>query len=103
MSIAPSVESVRQRIGAGPFVALAAVVGAILVALPYFGLGPDTSPDASRYIERRYGNIGIGLAMMWLGLMAATFVVGVALTIVRLVGRSRRTPRSRHPGSQAQV
>lgn len=82
-----------KRIGSGPFVALAAVVGAILVALPYFGLGPDTSPIASSYVERRYGNIGIGLAMMWLGLMAATFVVGVALTIFKLVGRSRRAAR----------
>jgi hypothetical protein len=80
-----------KRIGPGPFLALAAVVGAILVALPYFGLGPDTSPSASSYIERRYGNIGIGLAMMWLGLMAAIFVVGVALTIFKLVGRSRRS------------
>jgi hypothetical protein len=82
---------VTKRTGPGPFIALAAVVGVILVALPYFGLGPDTSPSASSYIERRYGNIGIGLAMMWLGLMAAIFVVGVALTIFKLVGRSRRS------------
>ena len=79
-----------KRTGPGPFVALAAVVGVILVALPYFGLGPDTSPSAPSYIERRYGNIGIGLAMMWLGLMAATFVVGVALTVFKLTGGSRR-------------
>jgi hypothetical protein len=82
---------VTKRTGPGPFIALAAVVGVILVALPYFGLGPDTSPSASSYIERRYGNIGIGLAMMWLGLMAAIFVVGVALAIFKLVGRSRRS------------
>jgi hypothetical protein len=82
---------VTKRTGPGPFIALAAVVGVILVALPYFGLGPDTSPSASSYVERRYGNIGIGLAMMWLGLMAAIFVVGVALTIFKLVGRSRRS------------
>jgi hypothetical protein len=79
-----------KRTGPGPFVALAAVVGVILVALPYFGLGPDTSPSASSYIERRYGNIGIGLAMMWLDLMAAAiFLVGVALTVFKRVGRSR--------------
>jgi hypothetical protein len=77
-----------RRIGAGPFLALAGVVGAILVALPYFGLGPDTSPGASSYVERRYGNIGIGLAMMWLCLMAATFVVGVALTILKFARRT---------------
>jgi hypothetical protein len=29
--------------------------------------------------------------MMWLGLMAAIFVVGVALAIFKLVGRSRRS------------
>jgi drug/metabolite transporter (DMT)-like permease len=45
------VGSMRKRTGAGPFVAAAAVVGAILVALPYFGLGPDTSPDASSYLD----------------------------------------------------
>jgi hypothetical protein len=84
---------VSQRLGPGPFLALAAVVGAILAALPYFGLGPDTSPSASSYIERRYGNIGIGLVVMWLVLMAATFAVGVVLTIVKLVGRSRRDAR----------
>ena len=84
---APRLESssltpVRQRLGHGPSVALVAVTGAILAALPYFGLGPDTSPDASTYVERRYGNIGLGLAAMWLCLMAAIFIVGLALTIV---------------------
>jgi hypothetical protein len=82
---------VRQRLGDGPFVALAAVVGAILAILPYFGLGPNTSPDASSYLERRYGNIGIGLTAMWLGVMAAIFVVGLVLTIISLI---RYSPKS---------
>ena len=77
-----------QRFGDGPAVALAAVAGAILAALPYFGLGPDTSPDASSHLERRYGNIGLGLTAMWLCLMAAIFVVGVVLTIVHFVRHS---------------
>jgi len=82
---------VRERLGDGPFVALAAVVGAVLATLPYFGLGPATSPDASTHLERRYGNIGIGLTAMWLGLMLVIFVVGVVLTIISLVRhRSRR-------------
>lgn len=64
---------------------LAAVVGAILASLPYFGVGPATSPDASTHLERRYGNIGIGLTAMWLGLMAIILVVGLVLTIISLI------------------
>ncbi|MEQ1873180.1 MAG: hypothetical protein ABL953_05575 [Ilumatobacteraceae bacterium] len=75
----------RQRLGDGPWVVLAAVVGAILASLPYFGVGPATSPDASTHLERRYGNIGIGLTAMWLGLMAIILVVGLVLTIISLI------------------
>lgn len=70
-----------RRLGVGPGVILAAVVGVIVGALPYLGIGPDTSPGASTYLERRYGNIGLGLAMLWFGVMAVLIVVGVALTI----------------------
>ena len=84
-------ELVRQRLGDGPFVSLAAIVGAILAILPYFGLGPDTSPDASTHLERRYGNIGIGLTAMWLGLMVVIFTVGLVLTIISIV-RTRSRP-----------
>ncbi len=38
----------------------------VLAALPYLGVAPDTSPTARTYIERRYGNIGIGLSAYWL-------------------------------------
>jgi len=83
----------RRSLGWGPSIVFAAVVGAIAGALPYFGLGPDTLPGASSYTERRYGDIGFGLALIWFGAMAVTFVVGVALTVVEFVGRSRRERR----------
>ncbi len=79
----------RERLGSGRFLVLAAVLGAVLATLPYFGLGPDTSPDAATFLERRYGNIGLGLTAMWLGLMAAVLVGGLVLTIIRLARNSR--------------
>ena len=86
---------VRQRFGDGPSVALVSVAGAILAMLPYFGLGPDTSSDASTYLERRYGNIGLGLTAIWLCLMATIFVVGVVLTIVHAVRHSPKAASTR--------
>lgn len=83
----------RRRLGVGPSVALAALGGAVLAILPYFGVGPDTSPDADTYLERRYGNIGLGLTAMWLALMATMFVVGLVLTIIKVVRNSRRDDR----------
>jgi hypothetical protein len=87
---------VRRRLGRGPFIVAVAVVGAIVGALPYLGLGPDTSPGAPTYLERRYGNIGVGLAMMWFGVMAVSLVIGLALTIGE---RVRRKQRQRNLGS----
>ncbi|MDO8403146.1 MAG: hypothetical protein Q7T27_06585 [Pseudomonas sp.] len=71
-----------------------ALVGTILAALPYLGVGPDTSPDADTYLERRYGNIGIGLTVMWLALMAALFLVGLVVAIVAARRRRRSAARS---------
>ena len=64
--------------------------GCILAALPYLGVGPDTSPSADSYLERRYGNIGMGLAMMWLLFMIAVLVIGSVMTFSRFGHRRRR-------------
>lgn len=60
----------RSRAGIGLGLIAFALAGPVFAALPYFGVGPDTSPTARTYIERRYGNIGIGLTAIWLVAMA---------------------------------
>ena len=69
---------------------LIGLAGCVLVALPYLGVGPDTSPTADNYLERRYGNIGMGLAMMWLIVMTAVLVIGAVMTFYRFGHRGRR-------------
>jgi len=69
-----------------------ALAGTVLAVLPYFGVGPDTSPTADTYLERRYGNIGIGLAAFWLIAMAVAFVVGIVLTLCSAIGQRRSKP-----------
>ena len=62
---------------------LIGLAGCILAALPYFGVGPDTSPSANSYVERRYGNIGTGLATMWLVVMIPIVMIGAVMTFYR--------------------
>ena len=66
------------------------LAGCAFASLPYWGVGPDTSPGADTYLERRYGNIGMGLAVMWLVVMIAVLVVGSVMTFHRF-GHRRRT------------
>jgi len=56
-----------------------AVLGTLFAAMPLMGLGADVSPDADAYLEQRYGNIGIGLAIGWVVLMVLIAATGVAM------------------------
>ena len=69
---------------------LVGLAGCVLAALPYLGVGPDTSPGADSYLERRYGNIGIGFAFMWLAATAPLVVVGAVMTFYRFGYRRGR-------------
>ena len=80
----------RRLLNWGPRIVVISLLGAIVCALPLLGIGGDASPDGDTYLERRYGNIGLGLAVLWLTLMAALFTAGVAMTIARSGFRRRR-------------
>ncbi len=58
---------------------LVAAFGIMFTAMPLMGLGADISPDADTYLEQRYGNIGIGLALMFTALMVVVALVGVIM------------------------
>lgn len=60
------------------FVIIAAL-GTLFAAMPLMGLGADVSPDADSYLEQRYGNIGIGLAVAWVALMVLIAAAGVMM------------------------
>ena len=82
----------RSRAGIGLALIAFALAGTVFAALPYFGVGPDTSPTARTYIERRYGNIGIGLTAFWLIAMAVVLVVGIVVTLRGTIPRRRSKP-----------
>ena len=71
---------------------IVAVLGTLFAAMPWIGLGADVSPDADGYLEQRYGNIGLGLAAIWVVLMA---ILAVAGTVLQFVDRKPRRGRSR--------
>lgn len=91
---APKLGPLRQEKSLGRSWGLALMLiglaGCILTALPYLGVGPDTSPSADSYLERRYGNIGMGLAMMWLAVMIAVLAIGAVMIFYRFGHRGRR-------------
>ena len=74
----------------GVVLMLIGLAGCVLAALPYLGVGPDTSPGTDTYVERRDGNIGMGLTMIWLVFMIAVSVIGSVMTFYRFGHRRRR-------------
>lgn len=94
MPTAPKLGPLRQETSIGRSWGVALMViglmGCVLAALPYLGVGRDTSPGADSYVERRYGNIGTGLAAMWLIVMIAIVVIGAVMTFSRFGHRGHR-------------
>ena len=83
----------RSRVWIGLGLIAFAFAGAVFAALPYFDVGPDTSPNSPTYIERRYGNIGVGLTVFWLIAMAVLVVVGIVVTLYGTIRRRHGTPQ----------
>ncbi|MEO6123639.1 MAG: hypothetical protein ABIR32_07985 [Ilumatobacteraceae bacterium] len=65
-------------------------LGILFAAMPLLGLGADVSPDADNHLERRYGNIGIGLALGWVALMVVIAMRGVLIQFRPPKARSAR-------------
>ena len=63
----------------GILLVIIAALGTLFAAMPLMGLGPDVSPEADGRLERRYGNIGIGLAAIWVVFMVLLALMGLAM------------------------
>jgi hypothetical protein len=63
----------------GVMLVIVALLGTLFAAMPLMGLGADVSPEADSRLEQRYGNIGIGLALLWTAAMVVLAVTGVAM------------------------
>ena len=77
----------------GILLVIIALLGTLFAAMPLMGLGPDVSPEADSRLEQRYGNIGIGLALLWTGLMVLLAVIGIAMQFRPPRQRASRRPR----------
>lgn len=73
---------------------LTALLGLVVVALPGLGVGPDVSPSDPTYLERRYGNIGTGIALTVAGLLVALYVLGIGIAVRDRRRRARLTTRT---------
>ena len=69
---------------------IVAALGTLFAAMPWMGLGPDASPEADGFFERRYGTVGIVLAIGWVALMALIALRGISMQFHPPKPRTRR-------------
>ena len=77
----------RERL-IGTVLVIGALIGVLPVLLRVIGAGADLTPGASSFMERRFGNIGEGMVVLWLAFLG--FVVFIAWIEFRSARQHRR-------------